>query len=107
MLIKTIEQLDALPDGAIIRDHMEDAHYKDRGRFFECGYHLPDIRSSYQMVRDIGGSFTVVYPRHYDDKDVEKVAKAIYEVEDPRYADYCWPLDAARAVLNALEEFDK
>lgn len=109
MLIRTIEELEALPDGAIVRDAAGCACQKigvseyARGRVPEAdawermgqpNRNLPHLPAQ------------LIHPRRYGDEDVEKVARALCENDHDFWdiaevREYYRPI--ARAALNALE----
>lgn len=63
--ITTAEQIEALPVGTVVRDHMGETHVSylsvSRSARFWQEVGVGDERSSYSMTREIGGTFTVLY----------------------------------------------
>lgn len=96
MLIRTIDELEELPDGAIIRDGYETLGEKTAdGWQFPCGRDIPS--------QNVKIPAQLIYPRRYGDDDVERVAEVIQEITgEPRIGRF--ERTMARAALNALEE---
>lgn len=91
--VTTAEQLDALPLGSVVRDHMGETHVSylsaSRGARFWQEVGVGDERSSYSMTREIGGTFTVLYvpgepsrPSVTDDARAEGLAKERYPLRE-------------------------
>lgn len=62
--VTTVKELDALPVGTMIRDQLGDLHVSYRAyggdfRWQEVGF--DEWRLSKEMVREVGGTFTVLY----------------------------------------------
>lgn len=100
MLIRTIDELEALPEGAVVREC--DSNLRtwvfEKGADDDWLLAGEDIRRG---ANEIILPAQLLHPRRFGDDDVKAVARALYGKADPRHGRNL--TDLARAVLEALE----
>ena len=60
-VVGTVEELDALPENAIVLDVLGTPHVHSGHMWIEGGFYMPDARTAEDMFRDVGHEFPVVW----------------------------------------------